>query len=350
MRAFYLSLMQEGRAFDIKYGFKKRIVVAYIYNILRKLFFLFLEMTADWFQPHPTDRESELINRLRKRVLDMAPLPATTNENSAWWLQSRKNLRKLILSKDPRSFLRWEVVVMNMFPAFNRYLLTEFNSIKNLQDYNTLWKNAITETHTGKPIKHFPYRFTSGATIHAAYHIKKFLDLKFPLADIDVVFEFGGGYGKLCAVLNKLGYCGNYILFDLPEFSALQEFYLGLEGLPVNDPNKLSERKRINCLSEIQDIHKIQYLLEKRCMFVATWSISETPLSFRKYFDFILQHCDYFLIAYFATVNLGTDEEVDNFVYFADFIKTMTHIDFSDFPVDHMPIGNRYLLGKPRNR
>jgi hypothetical protein len=41
----------------------------------------------------------------------------------------------------------------------------------------------------------------------------------------DFVIEFGGGYGSLCRLFFNQQFKGQYVLFDLPPFSALQHFF-----------------------------------------------------------------------------------------------------------------------------
>lgn len=78
--------------------------------------------------------------------------------------------------------------------------------------------------------------------------------------DLEMVYEFGGGYGALAQLVRRLGFTGEYLVCDLPEFALLQDYFLG-EGVVrhVTAP--------------------------ARCdLFVALYSLSETPLEFRDEF------------------------------------------------------------------
>ena len=55
------------------------------------------------------------------------------------------------------------------------------------------------------------------------------------LSSSGVIVEFGGGYGSMCRLLHKLGFSGQYFIYDLPEFVALQRYFLKSIGMPVRD-------------------------------------------------------------------------------------------------------------------
>ena len=319
-----------------------------MYNLARKAFLSWLEASADFLQPPPDAREARLIARMRRALGRMEPLPAATDKNSAWWLQSRRNVRRLMSSRDPRHFLRWEVIIMNMFPAFNRYLQTEFEALRAAPDYEAVWKRVIEESSAGRPIRLPGHRFTSGSAVHAAYHAKSLLDQGVRLDDVDVILEFGGGYGKLCDVFRRLGFRGDYVIYDLPEFSALQELYLALAGAPVDAEGNLAPEAKIACISDMDALARLGDLAQRRCLFVATWSFSETPRAFRSAFDEVLAKCSHFLVAYNARVYAGTADEVDNLEYFSALAARMPHLRFEHVVIPHMPPGNRYLIGQPR--
>jgi hypothetical protein len=68
---------------------------------------------------------------------------------------------------------------------------------------------------------------SSGTLIHHAYHLHRFETVtgRF-LLELQEIIEFGGGYGSMARLLARLGYRGRYHIHDLPEFAALQRFYL----------------------------------------------------------------------------------------------------------------------------
>lgn len=71
--------------------------------------------------------------------------------------------------------------------------------------------------------------------IHQAYHILRWQEeTGLRISDMQTIYEFGGGYGAMALVCNRLGFKGRYCICDLPEFSLLQQWYLeecGVEGV-----------------------------------------------------------------------------------------------------------------------
>lgn len=121
---------------------------------------------------------------------------------------------------------------------------------------------------------------------------KKFNELNFTL-------EFGGGYGNLCRLIHKLGFQGKYIIFDLPVFSALQKYYLKLSGLPVFEEIIATG---IFCINDIKKLIKIlrKYTPtdKDKNLFIATWSLSESPLHVRRKISEFFPMYGYYLIGY----------------------------------------------------
>jgi len=90
-------------------------------------------------------------------------------------------------------------------------------------------------------------------------------------------------------------------------------------------------------------MHDLQALILKaleKSLFIATWSISETPLAVRKKIMESISHFNYFLIAYADKFG-----EVNNSKFFDEWRHSLgKRICWVDWPIKHMP-GNRYLVG-----
>ena len=138
-----------------------------------------------------------------------------------------------------------------------------------------MWRNAIIEDSVGMPE---PYRFnnrSSGNLVHHAYHLQQILgNYVDAITDFDMIIEFGGGYGSMCRLISNLGFTGEYIIFDLPEFSILQESYLS------SIRNKPSNLSLVTKLDDLISFGKSC----KKILLIATWSLSEAPLDVRKRF------------------------------------------------------------------
>ena len=103
--------------------------------------------------------------------------------------------------------------------------------------------------------------------IHQAYHISQWEDATGRrIEDCWTILEFGGGYGAIALVIQPLGFKGKYAIFDSPEFSLLQQFYLANAGVDGVSFNKASTDKvdlLIACysLSEVDEEFRNELLL-----------------------------------------------------------------------------------------
>ncbi len=170
-------------------------------------------------------KEKELIEELRSKT-SLIPITEISNLEGAalHWAEYMNQLRYLILNEDPRKFLTWEVIQYSMFIGNVPYVDIELKELENSSDFNSKWKTAIQEISVGLPILYKKYLGSSANLIHHAYHIKKFEEtIQTEIKDIDMVFEFGGGYGSMCRLFKNINFNNQYVIFDLPLFSLLQE-------------------------------------------------------------------------------------------------------------------------------
>jgi hypothetical protein len=196
----------------------------------------------------------------------------------------RKRLRRSI-SRRPREFLKWDVVTGSMFVGNEPYVDRELQYLKGRPDWKSVWEGVIREDPSGGPKLYKGYRQSSGNRIHQAYHLARFeQETGLSVGRFPLIVEFGGGYGSLCRIIHKLGFQGQYVIFDLPEFAALQKFYLGLLGLPlVREREVSSGDPGILCTSELPELDSATRMGAKQGLFIATWSLSETGESLREH-------------------------------------------------------------------
>lgn len=218
--------------------------------------------------------------------------------------------------------------------------------LKFLQDsvnWNKI-KKAIIESPVGNPPYYHSYPCSSGNLVHHAYVLINFLNYyKINLCGTSGrIFEFGGGYGSFCRLVHNLGFSGSYIIFDQPEFSALQEFYLKslYHDISINSGEIYTSDKSINLVSNINDLNQIFSKKDGLNIFVALWSISECPIEFRS--AILNERCkpDYFLISYQKTFG-----NIDNVAYFDKYIRENNDYKWDKIEILHLP-GNYYLFGK----
>jgi len=280
---------------------------------------------------------------------EQIPAADTSNLSGAAleWATNMNTLRHHVFNYDIRRFLRWDVIRATMFVSYAAYIKQELESIKNSKDFESYWKRGIKESSVGLPIKSKLYRKSSGNLIHHAYHVQQFEEvIGMKVGEIDLVLEFGGGYGSLCRLIQNLGFNKKYVIFDLPLFSSLQKYYLKSLGHKVLNVNDFSKSESgVLCISNFEDLQKALNNVDstKRNLFVATWSLSETPIILRRKIIELITDFEYFLIAYQDKFN-----EVDNNHFFGNMQKEMSHVNWKGWKIKHLP-GNNYLIGKGLN-
>jgi hypothetical protein len=296
--------------------------------------------------PPPSPQELALLKELQDAFRILAPINVSDMPPSeARWASNLNRLRDLMLTDNPREFLRWDVVQDTMFVASAPYLGRELAFIKRTPAWSSRWRQALRESPVGHPVPYPFFPSTSGNLIHHAYHLAQFEEKTgIRVSETNFVFEFGGGYGSMCRLFHALGFHGKYVIFDLPFFCILQKFYLKSIGVPLLSLDEFNTADRgVVCIS---DCDKTRLFLDDEfrkltSMFIATWSISETPLSFRNSILSKLGHVKACLIAYQHVFG-----EVNNLEFFKKWRDAFdTGVVWHDWEIPHLP-GNSYLVGR----
>ena len=161
----------------------------------------------------------------------------------------------------------------SLAPRYLSYLLRSAHFTPALQ-------KALTESPVGQPLVNPYYPWSSPLLVQHGYHLVRLLEATdFDLARIRLVTDFGGGYGSFCRLLRNLGYRQRYLICDLPVMCALQRFYLrnvfpsGADGQPPDNVQWLS--------GDMQATLRRETAQARPALFVATWSLSESPLAVR---------------------------------------------------------------------
>jgi len=309
-------------------------------RIVKKL----LSIALDRPLPPPSSDEKIFLSELQTACRELPVLETSNAQPSETaWLSNMNRLRELVLNQDPREFLRWDVVSNTMFVTFARYISTELKYLKHRTDWNIRWHKVIKESSVGHPTPYIFYPASSGNLIHHAYHVAQFEEkTRVQVHELDFVLEFGGGYGSMCRLFYNLGFRGRYVIFDLPLFSALQSYYLKTLGLPVRSRTEfVKSRTGIVCLSDIQYLKLIlEDRIEAKNIFIATWSISESPISIRETVLPLVSDFHSFLIAYQDRFG-----EVNNLAFFDKWKETIRNVAWHSLQIEHIP-GNNYVFGK----
>ena len=315
-----------------------RLLIKLLTYVVTNIFYFFFKNNI---------REKNSIIQLKNEITNINTSDSSKNsdvENK--WEKRNQNLSRLILHDNPRYFLKWDVIRSTMFAAFYR---EEFLYLKNNSNWKKKWRKAIRESFIGFPERCVEYPISSGNLIHHAYHLAKFEEYsKIDLSeDIDLIFEFGGGYGSMCRLFHDLGFKGKYIMFDLPLFSAIQRYYLSsIEILDNNNEPKINNID-INIYSKKLILKKELLKIDPKksnTLFIGTWSLSEVPLGLREDIIKMLAPFSNILIAYQDYYG-----EFDNINYFKSIQhKLNTNTIWTNFEIKHLP-NNYYLFGKKSN-
>jgi len=218
-----------------------------------------------------------------------------------------KKIFSLLQSKNIPNFLR-EGFIQKMFFLNNRFFVySELCELKKDKKW-TLYKKLINEDSIGNPIRYFLYPQSSGNRINHVYHLSILLnEFNIDLNKIKKVFEFGGGYGCMARIFSKIKPDIKYTCFDTHYVNLLQYYYLKHNDLNVGFSNR-------NNISLTSNLLKIKgFSNNTMYLFIANWSLSETPIKFRANFNSIIKNSEIILISFQEKF-----EDIDNLKYFVN--------------------------------
>jgi hypothetical protein len=190
--------------------------------------------------------------------MSQLPKPETTLKPPFWdaW---RLNLWQHVTNGDnPKRFWEWSCVYHTMLVNhWTQAIQYEFSQLT--EGYH----NPVLVPHFGPDdyfsTSNFSTQFSMNL-IHQAYHIQQWEQASGKrINQLDTIVEFGGGYGAMALLCHRLGFGGKYIIYDLPEFSLLQEYYLSQFGLldkvswnPKRKPKDVDLLMALYSLSEVE--------------------------------------------------------------------------------------------------
>jgi hypothetical protein len=180
--------------------------------------------------------------------------------------QSIKN--RLLTGQNAQDCFDWFEITSTMFTGETDYAYKELEELQNTNEWDK-WIKIIKETDFipyNKRLSKYP--FSSGNTVHHAYHLYLFEKYtKKKIKDMKSVVEFGAGYGNTARIiLEKFNPNCSYTIIDLVGVGILQYKYL--------EYHKLNDRIQWHINYPTFPINAD--------LFIAEWSLSETPMNFRK--------------------------------------------------------------------
>ncbi len=273
------------------------------------------------FTPLPSTEDQERYADTLKSFIKQNNQKDQSRHNE--WIQNSDVLTSDIESKNPVNFIDWKTIRETMFHIAKE---NEFFDVRN----SIMWKkykDGLQESRVGNPPAYPLYPTSSGNLIHHAYNLMQLLQ-KFPfeIESLKKIVEFGGGYGSTCRMIYNMGFTGSYVIFDIPEFTALQRYFLSM----------LNIYKKFN----IKLTRELNDELGGSDLCIMTWSLSEVPLDLRAQFISKIGKPQYFLIAYQKAFG-----HVDNVQYFEGFKKTYNDYQWFEYEIPHLK-SNYYLVGK----
>jgi len=220
-----------------------------------------------------------------------------------------KKVINLLHDINLRNFLR-KNFIQKMFFLQNRFFIyQELMELKKSKKWN-FYKNLLVEDSIGNPIRFFLYLKSSGNKINHVYHLSVLEnELKIKLKKkVKKVFEFGGGYGCMARIFSKIDKNIKYTCFDTIYVNLLQYYYLSHNNLDVG-----FVKNRQFFLNS-----KFENTKEKNDLFIANWSLSETPIQFRNKFYFKIINSKYIFICFQEKF-----ENINNLKYFNNLKKKL---------------------------
>jgi hypothetical protein len=247
-------------------------------------------------------------------------------------------LRANIMKGDPRIFLSWEEIKKSMFyePPIEELLLLKKS--KNWPKF----EKALQENENGRPYPYYAYKKTSGNLINHAYAVSQLIDhTAYQVESEKLVVELGGGYGSMCRLFFNMGFKGQYFVFDFPEFLALQKYFLTSIGIRAEfyDKENQGNDSQVILFSDLEDLKK-NMEAKNGFLFIATWSLSESPLHFRREFLDSINNPGYFLIGFQDRFG-----EVSNADYFNELTLKYAKHSWIKSQVPGLS-ANHYLIGE----
>ena len=240
---------------------------------------------------------------IKKNLLTNAIIKKNLKETHSIF---NRKLYLLLKKGNIKDFLRIGFIQKTFFLHNRFFVYSELKILKNQINW-PLYKKLIAEDSIGNPIRYFLYQDSSGNRINHAYHLSVLSnELNIDLYKIKSIFEFGGGYGCMARIFSKFNSQIKYAGFDTPYVNLLQYYYLKYNDLDVG----FSFKNKYTLISNLKKI-KNNYKVNSNNLFIANWSLSETPIEFRENFIEIIKKSEFILISFQEKF-----EDINNLDYF----------------------------------
>lgn len=161
------------------------------------------------------------------------------------WQANQLSLQKHLSESDISTFLEWSTIQATMYVGQAPYIQKELDAVLEF------YPSEILEPITKEPTT---YNGLSTNLIHQAYHLLQLESNGVRVKDLDSIIEFGGGYGAMALIVYRLGFTGDYCIYDLPELEPIQDYYLGLADIKASHSGGEADLLiAIHSLSEVDE-------------------------------------------------------------------------------------------------
>lgn len=238
------------------------------------------------------------------------------------WAKYALEIESAVRRNGADEFLRLPMIGYTMHQAMRSLVPKYLAYIFQSKSFSAEIQKALTESPVGKPILSPRYPLSSPTLIQHGYHFVRLLEsTDFDLSAMRLIVEFGGGYGSFFRLLRNLGYRNRYVICDLPAMCALQRFYL--RNVFPSDPGA-SPPANLRWLSgDMKEALKREVAECGPSLFMATWSLSESPFSVRDSVVSAMGEFKYILCAYQRRFG-----SYDNVEYFSSMQKMLPQFDW----------------------
>jgi len=260
----------------------------------------------------------------RRFLSDMNASLVDQKMTMGFWQQTCEAIKKEAITGSKFDFLRWPSLSVFSVPE-SSVAPACYSELRASIDWERRWFDLTRDFMVGTPRSLSRDFGTSPILIQHAYHLYRYeLATGGSLIDCDIIFEVGGGYGSFCRLLRNSGFRGIHIIYDLPHVLSIQRLFLQMCGFQETSDITQQDGKHQFCLisdSGFDDLFNLLRSTKLRVAFVATWSLSEMPISAReRIFPRFHQFCDRYLIAFqHEFINLNdTTQNISNTEYFSN--------------------------------
>ncbi len=306
------------------------------------------------------DKLELLVRRAAARCVGNYPAPALAGSEAlkeellsavrlgpagSEWAGFAADIRQALNTSGANRFLRLPPIARTLHSRQRSHTRRYLEYVTSSPKFSAHFQRALTESPVGLPLVNPHYPLSSPLLVQHGYHVLRLMeatDLK--LTALRLVVEFGGGYGSFFRLLRNLGYRESYAICDLPVMCALQRFYLrnvfpGERNLFPGEVQGLPQNLQWISGEEYSSLAELA-ARGAPSLFVATWSLSETPLEVRQRVAAVLPQFTHVLIAYQRRFG-----DHDNVEYFTSLQGSLPQ--FSWLHAECPVYGNNfYLIGR----